>query len=266
MPTEKPLNTFEHFKEALRQHGYIIEVAQPYTPLQVADVNFNNIQNGEVEITNEGIFYVNPHNGSRHQIFLYKRNYDIQQYGKPRFHIRNCMTIQQIGKDQYRRANTGTVVVYDRNKGADVAVKGLPLCKNCLSIVLNEGLLNYGRDMTSTEFEEILRTANEDATEEQNADLEGYVWKWQKISEAYRTKKEFTCERCGYKPNTKISRQYIHVHHKDGNKTNNRESNLECLCIACHSNVDLRHRSNFSKGANKVMLDNFTKQHPKAGH
>ncbi len=34
---------------------------------------------------------------------------------------------------------------------------------------------------------------------------------------------------------------------KNGDKTNNRESNLECICILCHSYKDIRHEENFDK-------------------
>lgn len=267
MNDEEPICDFLKFKEALRNKGYTIGEAQPYVPLQVADVSFSNIRSGEIDIEDGGIYYIDPHTGRKHQIFLYMRNYDMESWGKPRFHIRNCQTIQELGTKKYRRANTGTVMVFDTSKNEDVEVSGLPLCKNCLSIIRSEMQLGYGRDMTSNEFEEILRMAGENTDTEENidTDIEGYIWKWQKVSEAYRTKKKYTCEICGFTPNSKLERRYIHVHHKDGNKTNNRESNLQCLCIACHSNVNTSHKENFYKGANKVTLDAFKKKYPNAG-
>lgn len=261
---EEPIHTFPKTKEALQKKGYTVGDAVPYVPLQVADVNLSNIQKGEVEITNEGIFYVNPITGSRHEVFLYKRNYNIAQYGKPRFHVRNCEAIQEIGRDQYRRANTGKVVVWDRSQGKDVEVDELPLCGYCRSILIREGKLNY---RTSDNFEEILRQANEEAAanQEDNTDYSGYIWKWEKVSTAYRTRKNYTCERCGYKADGMYARRNLDVHHKDGNKLHNTEDNFECLCVACHANVDDRHRRNFSKGAAKKRLDRFMKENPNAG-
>ena len=267
MPDDTPIYDFSKFKAALEKLGYTIGVAKPYIPLEVADVNLSNVQSGEVEITNEGIFYVNPNTGNKQQIFLYMRNYDMAAWGKPRFHITNCETLQSLGTKRYRRANTGTVMVYDTSQEKDVEVSGLPLCKNCLKIIRAARQFDYGYDMTSDEFEQILRAAGEDTDreEEPDTDLEGYTWKWQKISEAYRTKKHFTCEICGFTPENRMDRQFIHVHHKDGIKTHNKESNLQCLCIACHSNVNPTHQDNFSKGANRVMLDAFKKKYPNAG-
>lgn len=267
MSEETPIYDFNKFKAALERLGYTIGEAKPYTPLEVADVNLSNIQSGEVEITDEGIFYVNPNTSNKQQIFLYMRNYNMADWGKPRFHITNCTTLQELGTKRYRRANTGTVIVYDTSQERDVEVSGLPLCKNCLRIIRAARQLDYGSDMTSDEFEQILREAGEDTENDQepDTDLEGYTWKWQKISEAYRTKRNYTCENCGFHPESRMDRQFIHVHHKDGRKTNNRESNLQCLCIACHSNVNPTHQENFSKGANRVMLDSFKKKYPTVG-
>ena len=243
---ETPIHDFNKLKSALTNLGFTIGEAEPYRPLDVADVNLSNGKSNDVEITDEGIFYVNPDSGDRHQVFLYMRNYNMADWGKPRYHITNCTTLQELGTKRYRRANTGTVRVFDTSQQRDVEVSGLPLCKNCLRL---------------------LRAAGEDKTdiEETDTDLEGYIWKWQKISQAYRTKKNYTCEICGFSPENRMDRQYIHVHHKDGRKTNNKEDNLQCLCIACHSKVNMAHQENFSKGANKIMLEAFKKKYPKAG-
>lgn len=265
--SDTPIYDFKKLKATLESIGYTIGEAKPYVPIEVADVNLSNVQSGEVEITNEGIYYVDPNTGNKQQIFLYMRNYDMASYGKPRFHITNCETLKSLGTKKYRRANTGTVIVYDTSQERDVEVSGLPLCKNCLKIIRAARQFDYGYDMTSDEFEQILRAAGEDSENDQepDTDLEGYTWKWQKISEAYRTKNNYTCEICGFHPESRMDRQFIHVHHKDGRKTNNRESNLQCLCIACHSNVNPAHQENFSKGANRVMLDSFKKKYPNAG-
>ena len=75
MSQDNPICNFPKTKNALQQKGYTIGEAQPYIPLKVADVNLNNIQNGELEIENDGIFYVNQQTGSRHQVFLYKKDF-----------------------------------------------------------------------------------------------------------------------------------------------------------------------------------------------
>ena len=262
--SEKPIHDFSKFKATLEQLGYSIGEAKPYVPLEIADVNLTNIQNGEVEITDEGIFYINPVTGSRHQIFLYKKSMYLEYKGvrtKPKMHIVNCEAIQYFGRDQYRRANTGTVLVWDKSSHQEVSVSNLPLCSYCRSI-----LAAHNTPANSDDFEALLREAAEKTkTQEQETDLSGYLWNWEKISDGYRKKKNYTCERCGFKATTMFGRKNMHVHHKDGNKLNNTAENFECLCIACHAAVDNRHKENFSKGANKKSLDAFKKKFPKAG-
>ncbi len=269
MPDDTPIYDFGKFKAALECLGYTIGTAKPYVPLKVADVNLSNIQDGELEIDDLGNFFVTSRHGNHQQVFLYKKRYYMSRYGeKPRYHIKYCSILKEHSSDEYRRANTGTVIVWDNDLRKNIEVSELSLCKNCLSLLRAERQLEYNSDMTSNEFEQVLRAASEDTDceEEPDIDLEGYTWKWQKISEAYRTKKQYTCEICGFTPENRMDRQFIHVHHKDGIKTHNKESNLQCLCIACHSNVNPTHQKNFSKGANRVILDAFKKKYPNAGN
>ena len=262
--SEKPIYDFGKFKAALEGLGFTIGEATPYVPLDIADVNLTNIQNGEVEITDEGIFYINPVSRSRHQIFLYKKSMYLEYNGEkktPKMHVVNCEAIQNFGREQYRRANTGTVLVWDKSSHQEVSVSNLPLCNYCRNMMAVQNT-----PTTSDDFEAILREAAEKAKEaEQETDLSGYLWNWEKCSEGYRRQKDYTCERCGFKATTMFGRKNMHVHHRDGNKLNNTTENFECLCIACHAEVDSRHKENFSKGANKKSLDAFKKKYPEAG-
>ena len=266
--SDAPIYDFKKLKAALERLGYTIGEAKPYIPLEVADVNLTNIQDGELEIDDSGNFFVSSRQGNRQQVFLYKKRYYMSRYGdKPRYHIKYCNILKEHSSDEYRRANTGTVIVWDNDLRKNIEVSELPLCKYCLNLLRADRELNYSSDMTSDEFEQILQAAGDEtgSDQEPDTDLKGYTRKWQKISEAYRTKNNYTCEICGFHPESRMDRQFIHVHHKDGRKTNNRESNLQCLCIACHSNVNPAHQENFSKGANRVMLDSFKKKYPNAG-
>lgn len=51
---------------------------------------------------------------------------------------------------------------------------------------------------------------------------------------------EFICSQCGYQKKEKL----IHLHHIDSDRTNNKEDNLETLCIWCHLS---KHLPNYSK-------------------
>lgn len=159
----------------------------------------------------------------------------------------------------YVRANIDPVPVISKETHREEIISGLPLCKYCISKVRQ-----YGR-ITSTEFAEMLKQARgvEEEQKEQEVDIFGYTRDWDEISRNYREKHGYTCEKCGLKIDNLFDRQYIHCHHKDANKLNNNESNLQCLCLRCHSQVDEFHRKNLTTGANRIIFEAFEESYPR---
>lgn len=258
---DDPIYNFTNLKRYLTNKGYHIGKAVTWRKIDSEEVS---LREGTIDFTDEGIFLIDD-DGLRRQIFLYKRKYHIEQYGLPRFHICKCPTIEEFmnGSDipQYRRANTRTVKVInwdDNNR--EVEVSDLPLCKYCASIIFRD--MNY--ELNSSTFSDMLQESSE---EEELKDQEinprtGYTKDWQEISSAYREKHNYTCEKCGIQVSP-LESEYMHVHHKNKNKADNRESNLQCLCIKCHSEVDTLHIHNFSSPSKRLLLNFFLDKYGK---
>lgn len=261
---EEAIYDFAPLKEFLKRRGYSIGTRKAYEPFTPEDVKAADITNGSMSFTSEGIF-VKGEDGVERQVFLYKKDYHLGRW-TPKFHICKCETIDEfisIGrfKQHYVRANTEPVPVIDLDDGNRLkTITGLPLCNNCRRIITG-----YGQ-ISSTDFVNILKQANDNQEEDYDGvelDLFGYTKDWDVISKQYREKHNYTCENCGMKIDDVYDRQYIHVHHINGDKLNNKESNLKCLCLYCHAHVDDRHKKNLTTGANKYIYQDFLNKYKK---
>jgi len=263
---KQPLIRFDNFATALEHHGiHVGEAKDAYREISSEEVTLREIREGSMEFEDNGIFVKMP-DGSKQQVFLYKRSYDIAAYGKPRYHICKCQTIESFMNSrgeipEYRKSNTMPVMVIDRSDGnKDKEVNGLPLCGYCARL-----LGNIGRGMTSDAFVEIMRKAHPQEKEpprDLKVDMFGYTEDWHTISQAYREKHHFTCENCGVQVDP-LESEYMHVHHISGDKTDNSEDNLQCLCIKCHSEVNATHVHNFARRSQQLLIAEFERKYGK---
>ena len=258
-----PIYDFASLKDFLNKRGFIVGQAQGYKPITPEVINpMDEIRRGTMEFRDDGIFVINPETGAEQQVYVYKYDYWLHRYGEsiPKFHICRCSTISDFMMrgafdGHYVRANTDPVPVLSKESHEIEEVSNMPLCQNCQSRIRE-----YGR-ITSSEFVEILHEAmgldEMEQPEELEVDIFGYTRDWEAISKQYREKQNYTCERCGLKIDDTYDRQYIHVHHINGDKLNNKEENLKCLCLYCHSHVDWVHKRRLTYGANGIIYRNF---------
>jgi len=185
----------------------------------------------------------------------------------PKFHTTKCDTLHEMelsGRfDGVYIFASEPIERQEADEGGGM-MSDLRVCKNCL-----KDDEKIDRVIFTKEFvEEHLATGNyinnlrnHQLPKQYEKDEWGYVYGWDEISLRYRAKKGFTCEKC----NLDLSRNkyYLEVHHINSNKTDNKESNLQCLCTGCHAHIDQYHRENFyNQPKNREKLREFRNMYP----
>lgn len=55
------------------------------------------------------------------------------------------------------------------------------------------------------------------------------AWRYRAYQSYVKSGRELKCQGCGC-----VQTQYLHIHHKNKDETDNKDSNLVCLCKKCH--------------------------------
>ena len=255
-----PIYAFPKLKERLNSMCFHIGMVEAWRSVGTVDVLPEDI--GErILFEDGGIFYIDDE-GVKHRGFMYKTQFYFEwkgQTNKPKCHAYYCTAIENFGRNAYRFTNAEPIKVYSRNAHKEVEIKGMELCGYCKRMFMDKEAMHV---KISHEF--VVFVKNAVFVVERSlcdVDIFGYVKNWEEISLAYRTKKNFTCERCGTHVENSFDHFYMQTHHKNGVKTDNREGNLECLCIKCHSEVDEVHKRNFSSRASRLTINEYIQKY-----
>lgn len=172
-----------------------------------------------------------------------------------KYHLVRCNTLERAEnegwRDKYKMSNRQDGRFFYRFvKDGQVKVtredQRLFVCKNCLADVISTGFVAPGTTRDTFEPGKFLDT--EEGGEFVGLDEQGefaehslpnmYADDWRAIARTLKRKKKYRCEGADC-PSRDLSspklRRYFHAHHKDMDKSNNRFSNLEALCIHCHA-------------------------------
>ena len=193
-----------------------------------------------------------------HRVILYIR--DVNQHGErkalPRYHLANCTTLQTMRRNnrwaRYVVANRddGEFSVNLLHEGARALLVKLDVCQNCLVALSWQGFSYKIESSARVRFVEKFRLSeffqkfprdlvfDKPGYDSASAPLNDYPKNWGSISESFKRKQNYCCDRC------KLSLpfrdyKYLHVHHKNGQKNDCQPSNLEALCIRCHSSESM---------------------------
>ena len=233
------------------------EVESVYKPIDLPPIALRlqnegiDVELKDIEILDDGTL---SYKGYR--VLLYIR--DVANYGVgvgdalPKFHLSFCQTLETMRRSarwsRYVVANRddGEFSINKITDGGKPEVKRLDVCQNCLGTIgwrgfrsdadrdqrmkfvsnfkLSEFFKVYPRDLLAIQPKHTSNTAP----------INDYPKNWSDISERYKHRTGHKCEKC-YAHLTGIMSRYLHVHHKNGQKNECEEGNLEALCIRCHA-------------------------------
>ena len=191
----------------------------------------------------------------------------------PRFHIADCTTLDSMRNagrfDRYVTTNDQTGRFRVQPKDPDTHAWGeemeasLAPCMNCLK------QLDYDAFANLSGLEKKAAVANFDIRgffdtcrptfrclpiyTANNFPQGTYAADWADISGKVRQRAGWTCSKpqCGV--NLSSNRKLLHVHHVDGNRGNNRPSNMRVLCCLCHSTQPLHGHMRISPDERRVV-------------
>jgi hypothetical protein len=208
---------------------------------------------GNIDYREDGIYLKINDKEYKGYIYLkYKRLYK-GTFAPPKFHIKKCQKLKdEIESNEfsgrYYWHNSNCVSVEEMPTGIIHDNLNLEICGYCNS---------YDSPNCTEDFFNNLDNYEVYNTEEDiEIDLFGYIRDWQKISQSYKTSKNYSCEVCGIQMKG-IDKRYMDTDHIDGNKTNNRLKNLKCLCRLCHCYKDDHHEKKSTSRTSKKELDDF---------
>lgn len=177
--------------------------------------------------------------------------YDYEADNGYRYHFSDCSTIRNMkAANRYERyvAVRRTDGLFQVNlKYRNIYVKRdyekkMEVCKCCLREInykyYNRAGCNKNhiwKGFNIEEFFEIYDStiANEPIYGPENAPLDQYSLDWDEVSRNYKMIVDWRCEECGR--DLTCHRKFLQVHHCNGIKSDNNNSNLKALCILCHS-------------------------------
>lgn len=206
----------------------------------------------EIVFADDGTF---EYKGQKVLVYIRDQKQNPKYY-KPReykFHICNCDVINKfIRNNRFDRYVVSTrtdgkflvniVNTWNKEYIEKDTIKELKVCKTCLMKLTYKGYRDYKRDnsiyteFSLNEFFKKYKAKQFTSTPtytEKTAPPDLYDSKAIRMNEKIKRQNNWSCQKCGM--DLSSNKKYLHIHHINGVKSDNRVSNLRCLCIGCHS-------------------------------
>ena len=190
---------------------------------------FTILKNGDIRKTIIHICDVREYNGT---------------YNLPRFHIFECTTISNMRKNnrisRYKKASR-TDGKFWVIQGTNKSFETLQLCnRDCLS--QHNHTYSMNNTVNNFDINSYLKTPLKhvmpyiDIKEDMTTIPTTYANNWSSISKDRKVYHKWICQECFCDCSNSSMKKYLHTHHINADKSNNKYENLKVLCIECHSN------------------------------
>ncbi len=244
---------FDELDAVLWKMGIEKLVPDPQGPTKI-DI----ILGGEgVSVTPDEIGVTGPHDPitfKGRKVLVYIRDQHAH-YDTYKFHVANCNTIQEFQRtdrfnNRYVASTRTDGNFWVRENASKEKLKKMRVCRNCLGCLNYKGY-NIGgwskrgqtkRNQIYAKFslQEFFEKYGETkVSRPKNPDFltvppNTYSSHKGTFSRICRERAQWRCEECDILLEEERARKFLHAHHMNGDKSDNRLANLCALCVECH--------------------------------
>ena len=180
---------------------------------------------------------------------LFDSDFFVKEFHK--YHFKNCRTLQEMFAnsrgDRYKLSSRKdgrfryTIRIKGFKKKIDRGEQRLHVCRNCLQIFNSKYKKTKSvKNFSPKDFFEIADSSqwlkDEGFQQDTQDGSEGvYSSDHKKIADKVKKNNNYKCEDCGINLFHHSYKKYLHCHHANADRSDNRIINLRCLCIKCHA-------------------------------
>ena len=233
-------------------------------PLEAVETSFGGLLSHKGE---QVVLYIKDTRQDRFTLL-----HDIEK--SRRFHVFECRTLDEMkGKGKFERyvvttRKDGKFLVEATDqiaRSVEEIEAPLAVCKNCLHELnwKNYASLKHPSNIWESfslqdffaEFATLF--ASKPQYSDETAPKGGYAKDWHQIATKIKQQHNWSCDKCGV--NLSDHRSLLHGHHKNGVLYDNRLSNIDVLCLLCHSEQP-DHQWMKPSISDKFLIENLRRQ------